>query len=130
MTDLQYLGASVALSFVMVMLAATLKGRSWTAEGRAYAVSNREEPREVTPLTGRAERAAKNMLENLAWFAPLLIAAHLAVGDTARVRLGAMIWLVCRVIYFPLYVFGVTTIRSIVWTASLAGLGLLFSVLF
>lgn len=80
-------------------------------------------------MAARTARAASNMLENLALFAPLLVAAHLAVGDTPRVRLGAQIWLAMRVGYFPLYVFGVKYLRSFAWMISLVGLALLMATL-
>lgn len=42
---------------------------------------------------------------------------------------GALIWLICRVVYIPLYLAGVPYIRSLVWLGSMLGLGLMLFVL-
>ena len=36
--------------------------------------------------------------------------------------LGAQLYFWCRVVYLPLYAFGVPYVRSLVWMASLVGL--------
>jgi uncharacterized MAPEG superfamily protein len=48
--------------------------------------------------------------------------AHLAGKENAQTLLGAQIYLAGRVVYVPLYAFGVRQIRSLVWLASTAGL--------
>ena len=35
---------------------------------------------------------------------------------------GAVLWLVARIVYLPLYAFGIPVMRSLVWGASLVGL--------
>jgi uncharacterized MAPEG superfamily protein len=39
--------------------------------------------------------------------------------------LGAQIYLICRVVYVPLYAFGVPVLRSLVWIGSAVGLGMI-----
>jgi len=40
---------------------------------------------------------------------------------------GAEIWFAARVVYVPLYAFGVRQIRSLVWLVSIAGLGMVIA---
>jgi uncharacterized MAPEG superfamily protein len=49
-------------------------------------------------------------------------AAHLNNRWTA---LGAMIWLVARIVYVPLYALGVPIVRSLAWMAALVGIVML-----
>ena len=35
---------------------------------------------------------------------------------------GAIVWFAARIVYLPLYLFGVFMIRSLVWNVSLIGL--------
>ena len=41
------------------------------------------------------------------------------------VTLGAEIWFGARLVYLPLYAFGVRQLRSLVWLVSIAGLGMI-----
>jgi uncharacterized MAPEG superfamily protein len=42
---------------------------------------------------------------------------------------GAWLWLVCRLVYIPLYLAGIPYIRSLVWVGSLIGLLVMTAVL-
>jgi len=74
------------------------------------------------PLVGRLERAQANFFETF----PLLIAAVLivsAAGLTSKTTaLGAWLWLGARIVYLPLYAFGIPVVRSLAWGVSLVGL--------
>ena len=67
-------------------------------------------------------RAEANYRETL----PLAIVALLGVvlaGRTSEwTALGGWIWLCARIVYLPLYAFGIPVARSIIFLASLAGL--------
>lgn len=126
-TDLQLLAYSALLTWVMLMVASALHTKTWTLTGIKLGFGNRDDLPERTPLAGRADRAAKNMLENLVLFAALLFAARAAGGDRARIELGAQLFFWARLVYFPLYLAGVRYLRTLVWTVGAVGLALLFA---
>jgi uncharacterized MAPEG superfamily protein len=76
------------------------------------------------PVAGRLARAQANLLETL----PIAIIALIGVVVAGRTgpstALGGWIWLGARVIYLPLYWAGVPKIRTVVYLASLVGLGM------
>jgi uncharacterized MAPEG superfamily protein len=125
MTDLHYLVLSAALTWLMVMTASSLRTRLWTPAGMRLAFGNRERMPEPSPLAARADRAARNMLENFPLFLAVLLAAHLAHAPAETLRLGAAIFFWARLVYFVVYVAGVPYVRSVVWGVSLVGLVLL-----
>jgi len=127
-TDLALLAYSALLTWVMLIVASGLHTKTWTLAGIKRGVGNRDDLPERTPLAGRADRAAKNMLENFVLFAALLFTARAAGGDQARIELGAQLFFWARLVYFPLYLAGIRYLRTIVWTVGLVGLALLFSV--
>lgn len=75
------------------------------------------------PLTGRLMRAQANFQETL----PIAIIALLGVVVAGRTSdwtaFGGWLWLAARVVYLPLYAFGVPVFRSILFLISLVGLG-------
>ena len=76
----------------------------------------------ASPVAGRLERAQANFFETF----PLMIAAvaivSLADLETRWTGIGAWVWLAARVLYLPLYAFGVSVFRSLAWTAGTIGL--------
>ena len=96
--DLYYLAASTILTLVMVLVASTLRARAWVPGGLAIAFGNRENLPPATPLAGRAERAARNMVDNMVLFAVVMLAAHIAGVLGPRVALGAQIFFWARLV--------------------------------
>ena len=72
----------------------------------------------------RLQRAQANLFETLPLFLGAVLIAHLADIHTPMTALGAQIYLGARVLYVPLYAFGVPQIRSLVWIAGIVGLGM------
>ena len=120
--DLHYLAYSALLTWVMLMTAATLKGRLWTPEGLKLGVGNRHALPEPSPIAGRADRAAKNMLENLVLFAVVVLVARLGGMDPQHIVPGARLFFFARVVYFFVYLAGIPWLRTVVWAVSIAGL--------
>src|SRR5882757_4310914 len=65
MTEIAVLAWSAALTWLMLMTSSALRTQGLSPGGFARAVGNRDDLRSPTPIAGRADRAAKNMLENL-----------------------------------------------------------------
>ena len=88
---------------------------------------------EVPPpgrLAGRLMRAQANLFETLPLFAAAVIMAHIAGKDGTLTALGAHLYFFGRLVYLPLYAFGVPYIRSLVWLIAAGGLLLVIAALF
>ncbi|MBK9035770.1 MAG: MAPEG family protein [Myxococcales bacterium] len=123
-TDVRLLAYSAILTWLMVLTASLIR-----AGGNvAVAFGNREDLPPPTPLAGRAERAARNMIENLVLFTAILMAAQMSGhGGHDRVVLGARLFFFARVVYFPTYLAGVQYVRTGLWAVAVVGMGLIAS---
>jgi uncharacterized MAPEG superfamily protein len=93
--------------------------------GVDYAASARDEARAEGALLGRAERALRNYNETWLVFVVLALIGHLAHPGDGLLFWGAIVWLVSRIVYLPLYLGGIFMLRSIVWTVALVALGVM-----
>lgn len=112
------------LTFISIMLGAVLRNREWTLDGMKVGLSNREHLPEATPMGARAERAAQNTKENFILFVALAFVAQ-AAGMAEQAVLGATLFFWARVVYLPVYILGITYLRSAVWGVGIAGLVLM-----
>lgn len=124
MTDLQLLLVAAFLSWFSLMLASFLRSRSWTPSGREFAFGNRETTPEVSPIAGRADRAARNMLESLPIFTAALVAARLGGAAPETIVPGAHVFVWSRWVYLAVYLTGVPYLRTLVWLVSVVGMGM------
>lgn len=121
--ELQILGWSVVLGLVHIVLAAhsasRQRGYRWTAGARD------EMPAPLTGVAGRLDRALRNYLETFALFAALILALQVSGRTGTLSEYGAVLYLTGRVVYLPLYAFGVPLVRSLFWNVSAIGIILL-----
>jgi len=121
------LGWSVLLLAVHIGLqgiTATLElGSAWNAGPRDG------EKKPQGKLAGRAARASGNFRETYPAFVGLALALAMSGDPTGWGLTGAWLWLVCRLVYIPLYLAGIPYIRSLVWVGSLIGLLVMTAVL-
>ena len=73
----------------------------------------------------RLDRANNNFKETLPLALGLLILVQLVDKQGGLSATGAWIYLSARLVYIPLYVFGVPFVRTIAWATSIVGLGLI-----
>jgi uncharacterized MAPEG superfamily protein len=125
MNDLHYLVLSAALTWIMLMTAAMVRSRGWTLAGMRIALGNRDRLPEATPLAARADRAARNMVENLVLFAVVVLAARLVGAPAELLARGAALFFWARLVYFFVYLAGIPYLRTAVWAVSIAGLVLI-----
>lgn len=118
---LQLVVCTTALTFIAIMLGAVLRNREWTPAGMQVGLSNRDNLPEATPMGARAERAAANTKENFMLFLALALVAH-ASGAGDQALLGAQVFFWARVVYLPVYILGITYVRSAVWAVGVVGL--------
>jgi uncharacterized MAPEG superfamily protein len=129
-TDLGWLSASVILTWVMLLAASMLRARPWAPGGLGLAFGNRDSLPEPIPMAGRADRAAKNMLENLLLFAVLLLAAHAAgKGAEPRLAAAAQLFFWSRLVYAPLYWFGIAYVRTLAWAGGIVAMAMVLALL-
>ncbi len=119
-TELTYLAWTLVLALVQIGLPAIMR----TAEtGTGYNAGARDEPGPpIGKITARLQRAQGNLFETLPLFAAAVLIAHVAGRDGALAAWGAALYFWARVVYLPLYAFGVPFVRSLVWVAAAAGL--------
>jgi uncharacterized MAPEG superfamily protein len=79
-----------------------------------------------TDWRARANAAQANSFEALPFFIGAVIIAHLLGANQARVDVLAILYILLRVVYIMMYVAGIPTVRSAVWSlALLANVGIL-----
>jgi uncharacterized MAPEG superfamily protein len=119
-TELTMLGWTLVLALAQIMIAAALR----TSEtGLAYNMSARDEPAPpMRPVTARLQRAQANLFETLPLFAAAVLVAHVAGRDNGLTAWASIAYFGARVLYVPLYAFGVPMVRSLVWGVSVAAL--------
>ena len=128
--DLQLVAYACVLAWVMIFSVAIFRARAWTPAGMKIAFGNRHDvPVTQPPWIDRADRAAKNMIENLPLFIGLVAVAHLGGRHSERVDLGAHLFFWARVVYWPIYLAGVPVVRTLIWYVSIAGLAIIFTAL-
>ena|SRR5438045_2236473 len=125
--DLRYLAYSAALSWAMLMTAAVMRTQMWTRAGLGLALGNRGHLPDPSRLAARADRAARNMLENLVLFAALLLAARVAGVSGARLELPAAVFFWARLVYFPVYLGGVVYLRTLLWAIGVVALAMILA---
>ncbi len=119
-TELMILGWALVLALVQISLAANVR----TAEtGMAYNLGARDtEAPPMGPMAGRLQRAQSNLLETLPIFAAAVLVAHVAGREGDLTLWGCYAYIAGRVLFVPLYAFGVPVVRSLAWGVSIAGI--------
>ena len=122
--DLKLLVWSVALTVVQAVIA--VAGAQMQV-GLPALAGNREGLPEITGWAGRAQRAHRNMLENLVLFAALIAVAHFVNKEpNASIVLGAQLFFWARLVYAGVYIAGLPWVRTGVWAVSVVGLVIIF----
>ena len=118
-TDLWMLVLSAVLCLVLPL--PYLMARGMTPGGVAWGLGNREEDFRFPAWAGRAERAHRNLVENLAPFAILVLVAHVAGRANATTALGATLFFWGRVLHALTYIAGIPYLRTAVFGLSIVG---------
>lgn len=80
-----------------------------------------------TDWRARANAAQANSFEALPFFIGAVIIAHQLGAHQARLDLLAFLFVFLRMLYVMMYIAGLSTVRSIVWTSALVvNVGILF----
>lgn len=121
--ELTYLVWSVALTFVLVLIATTLAS---TTVPMPKLMGNREDMPELPGIVGRAQRAHLNMLESLPLFIALVLVTELAHRNNAMTHWGVLLFFWGRVAHAVVYLAGIPGVRTLVWGVSVVGMVMIF----
>jgi uncharacterized MAPEG superfamily protein len=122
----------LALTLILALVQIGAAGMARTAElGGKWNAGPRDEPAPPPGrLAGRLMRAQSNLFETLPLFAAAVIMAEVAGKTGALTLWGAGLYFAARVVYVPLYAFGVPYVRSLVWLVAAGGLVAVIAALF
>jgi uncharacterized MAPEG superfamily protein len=121
--ELMWLVWAVALAVVQMLVAVT---GAFLQVGLPTLVGNRENFPALAGWAGRADRAHRNMLQNLVLFAALVLVAVVAGKTNSATLLGAQLFFWARLVYAFVYLAGIPWLRTAVWGVSIAGLVVIF----
>lgn len=115
---LSWIVAAIALYYIGLFIPSGLKV---SIKGVAWGFGPQDDQPADTLYLGRARRAHENIKENLPVF--LAVATLTIVTGTSDAALtGAMIWVIARALFLPLYLVGVPWLRTLAFGFSLIGL--------
>ena len=114
---------AVALTFIQLII--SILGAA-QQHGLTTLAGNRENIGSTSGWAGRAQRAHRNMLENLVLFAILVIVAHVAGISNELSVLGAQLFFWGRLAYLLIYLIGIAWLRTAAFLISILGLILIF----
>ena len=124
-TELWLLVAAVLLGVAQIVLQAQSmnmqRGYRWNAGPRD----------EILPplrgVAGRLNRASRNFFETFPLFAAVVLIAAIANIHNNLTLWGAWLYLLGRIVYLPLYAFGVRYVRSLAWNVAVLGIFLILA---
>jgi uncharacterized MAPEG superfamily protein len=120
--ELTILTLGTILLLVHIFSAGIAKTKQYGVEWNTGARDESLPP--LNPIAGRLSRAQANFQETFPIAIVVLIAVVVAGRQSEWTAIGGWIWLGARVIYLPLYAFGIPKIRSVIFLVSIAGLGM------
>ena len=82
----------------------------------SYLFSSRDNAVNTSKHIDRANRSLKNLFETLPIFIGLIL---LSIINDVDNSLLAMIWLLARIIYVPVYIVGINYVRTGIWAIAL-----------
>jgi uncharacterized MAPEG superfamily protein len=118
---------AVVLMFVQMLVAAQ---GAFMQVGLGTLAGNRDNFPVLTGWAGRAQRAHRNMMENMVLFVALVVLV-IAAGKTNQMTvLGAELFFWGRVAYALIYLAGWPWVRTLAWFVSVVGMVLIAIQLF
>ena len=128
-TELTMLAWTLVLALVQIFLPIGGKTRAW---GMKWNAGARDETPSapLPPVTGRLERAQRNLYETLPIFIAAVLIAHVAGREGPMTALGTQLYFWARLVYVPLYAFGVYGVRSLAFAVSMVGLVMILLAVF
>jgi uncharacterized MAPEG superfamily protein len=126
-TDLKMLLAVSILSLFQFMPYFIAYIKHWGISG---IVGNRENMPALPDWANRALEAQKNLNENLIHFAAIVLIVHAVGASNEMSALGATIFLYSRLVYWGVFIAGITWVRTVAFMAAFMGELLILAQLF
>ena len=96
-------------------------GLTQVSGGLAWGLGNRDTALEFPLWVARARRAHANLIENLAPFAIVVLAAHVAGAANSTTALGATLFFWARAAHFLIYTAGIPYLRTLAFGIAIIG---------
>ena len=123
--ELEFLASSVLFGLAQIIIsshsASFQRGYKWTASSREQSVPP------LTGMAGRIERATRNYLETFPFFAAAVLLVLVLDLHNWMTLYGAALYFFGRILYFILYAWGATLMRSLVWNVPTLGIVLILA---
>ena len=120
--EMEMLWLSIVLGIAQLLLAVLF---SVGTRGLPWGAGPRDHPAPPIGLVGgRIERAFRNYLETFVFFLGAVLMAQVLNKHTASSALGTQVFFWARVAYVPAYAFGIPDLRTLLWIAAIAGIGM------
>jgi uncharacterized MAPEG superfamily protein len=126
--ELLMLTLSVVLGFVHIIASALATTAQYGSKWNLSARDGEMPP--LNAVAGRLKRASQNFFETFPLFAVLVLIADAANHHGSLTVWGSQLYFVCRLIYLPIYAFGIPVVRSVIWTAASLGIFMVLFALF
>ncbi|WP_421915564.1 MAPEG family protein [Mesorhizobium sp.] len=121
-TEIMVLGWSVILLLVHIVVQSLSLMKDG---GPGYAMSNRDGEVGISLVTDRLTRGLRNFVETYGAFVALVLALAVTGKTGGLGATGALIWFLARLVYVPVFAFGIPGVRTLVWIISIIGLVLM-----
>ena len=112
----------IILSFLLVLIQITapvLIGLNSKNTKVSYLFSSRDKNLDTSIYENRANRALKNLFETFPIFIGVVLLSITKDVDNTSL---ALLWLIARAIYIPVYILGIDYLRTGIWAVSLISL--------
>ncbi len=121
--ELSWLSATAALFFVYILGEVVTGNMQYKPK---ELLGPRDNLAPFSPALGRAKRATANMIEAMCLFVPVVVVAVLGERTNEWTALGCMIFFFARLVFAPLYWFGVPVLRTLAYFAGATGVIMIF----
>lgn len=115
----------IVIALVQIILPALFRNRETGIEYNAGPRDHDGPP--VGIITGRLQRAQRNLFEALPLFFAAVLIVHAAGRESNLSLIGAWLYVIARIVYIPAYGFGIAYLRSLIWLLSIVGLLLILA---
>ncbi|MGR3510542.1 MAG: MAPEG family protein [Sulfitobacter sp.] len=116
--------ASYGLLIMITILLQVLGGAQQLSIG--YLLSSRDETRTLKGMTARLKRALDNSIVAMTLFAPAILILVALDRTSPSTLLAAQVFLVARIVYVPMYAFGIPALRTLAWLSGFAATAVLY----
>ena len=117
--ELQMIGVAVILGIFQLLLGSVA---ARTQQGYDWGMGPRDEESPVSGVPARLQRNFYNYIETFPMFVAAMFAAVLLGKTGTLTEIGGYAYLIGRIVYIPLYAYGVRNFRTYAWIVASLGI--------